>query len=115
MTAWEDVVAHAARLPEVTVSEHHGMQCLRFRTSVLATRPDTETLRIMLPPDQIEESVAEFGWCTAVLWGQKVSAVAVALPHADPDVVRDMVTDAWRRRAPKRLQADLDGGDLSDR
>ena len=115
MTVWEDVVAHAARLPEVTVGDHHGMDCLRFRTSVLATRPDTETLRIMVEPDQIEESVARFDWCTAVLWGRTVSAVAVALPDADPDVVRDMVTDAWRRRAPKRLQADFDGGDLSDR
>ncbi len=115
MIAWEDVVAHAACLPEVTVGDHHGMECLRFRTSILATRPDVGTLRIMLAPDQIEESVAEFAWCTTVFWGQKVSAVAVALHDADPDVMRDMVTDAWRRRAPKRLQASRDDCGLSDR
>ncbi|WP_299575775.1 hypothetical protein [uncultured Williamsia sp.] len=115
MVVWEDVVAHAGRLPEVTVGDHHGMDCLRFRTSILATHPDPATLRIMVAPDQIDEAVAEFAWCTPVLWGQKVSAVAVALADADPGVVRDMLTDAWRRRAPKRLQAGYDGGDLSDR
>jgi hypothetical protein len=114
--AWEDVVAHAGRLPEVTVGDHHGMDSLRLRTSILATRPDGETLRIMLAPEQIEEAVAEFAWCAPVLWGQKVSAVAVTLADAEPEVVRDMLTDAWRRRAPKRLQAAVDGSDdLSDR
>ncbi|GAA1897030.1 MAG: MmcQ/YjbR family DNA-binding protein [Williamsia herbipolensis] len=109
MTTWDDVVVHAARLPEVTVGDHHGMDSLRFRTSVLATRPDDETLRIMLTPEQIEETIAEFDWCTPVLWGQKLSAVAVRLPDADSDVVRDLITDAWRRRAPKRVQARYEG------
>lgn len=107
MIAWADVVAHAGRLPEVTIGDHHGMGALRFRTAILATRPDATTLRIMLMPEQIGEAVAEFAWCAPVLWGQKVSAVAVALDDADPDVVRDMVTDAWRRRAPQRLQTEF--------
>ncbi|MEH3154640.1 MAG: hypothetical protein PGN29_04600 [Gordonia paraffinivorans] len=115
MAAWDDVVAHAARLPEVTVGDHHGMDCLRFRASILATRPDVDTLRIMLTADQIEEADAEFAWCSPVLWGQKVSAVAVRLADAEPDVVCDMLTDAWRRRAPKRLQASWDDDEISDR
>jgi len=116
VVAWDDVVAHAERLPEVTVGDHHGMDSLRFRASILATRPDSGTLRIMLAPEQIEEAVAEFDWCAVVLWGQKVSAVAVRLTDADPDVVQDMLIDAWRRRAPKRMQAAFDAGDdLSDR
>ncbi|GAA2052092.1 MmcQ/YjbR family DNA-binding protein [Williamsia deligens] len=107
MLTWDDVTRHAASLPEVTVGDHHGMDAIRFRTSVLATRPEPQVLRIMLTPEQVHEAVAEFGWASVVMWGSRVSAVAVDLASADAEPVLDLLTDAWRRRAPRRLQDGL--------
>ncbi|MGJ0119404.1 hypothetical protein ACQ7HM_09385 [Williamsia sp. MIQD14] len=110
MTAtWDSVCARAAELPEVTVGDHHGMGAIRFRKNVLATRPDDTVVRIMVAEEQIREAVAEFDWCTTVMWGATPSAVAVTLAEADPTVVVELLTDAWRRRAPKSMVARFDG------
>ncbi len=37
-----------------------------------------------------------------VMWGKEVRGVQVNLPLASPDMVRDLMTAAWRRKAPKR-------------
>lgn len=108
MTTWDEVSARAVSLPEVTVGDHHGMAALRFRKNVLATMPDEETLRIMLSDEQIREAVAELDWCSEVYWGAKLSAVAVTMADADGDVVAELITDAWRRRAPKTVVRDFD-------
>ena len=108
MTTWDDVSARALLLPEVSVADHHGMAALRFRKNILATMPDDVTLRVMVSDEQIREAVAEFDWCTEVYWGEKLSAVAVSLAAADADVVAEMITDSWRRRAPKTMVRDVD-------
>ncbi|GGF33829.1 MmcQ/YjbR family DNA-binding protein [Williamsia phyllosphaerae] len=110
MTTWDDVSARALSLPEVSVADHHGMAALRFRKNILATMPDDDTLRVMVSDEQIREAVAEFDWCTEVYWGAKLSAVAVSLTAADADVVAEMITEAWRRRAPKTMVRDFDAG-----
>ncbi len=111
MASWDDVSARAVQsLPEVMVADHHGMAALRFRKNILATLPDEATLRIMVSEDQIREAVAEFDWCSEVYWGKTLSAVAVSLADADVDVVAELITDAWRRRAPKTMVRDFDAG-----
>ena len=37
-------------------------------------------------------------------------AVLVRLPRIDPELLRAVLTEAWRCQAPKRLRAALDGG-----
>jgi len=41
-------------------------------------------------------------------WGKKLAGVAVDLARADPEIVRDLLEESWRRRAPKRLTRELD-------
>lgn len=99
----------ALALPEVVEKDHHGMASFRLRGSVLATVPDDRTLRVMLDEDAIRAAVAENdGVCAPVLWGRRLSAVAVDLDAADPALVQELVTDAWRRRAPRTLLASFD-------
>ena len=38
-----------------------------------------------------------------VWWGKRLVAVRVRLADADPEAVRELLEDAWRQRAPKRL------------
>ena len=37
-----------------------------------------------------------------VMWGQEVRGVRVHLPRASSGMARDLLTAAWRRKAPKR-------------
>jgi hypothetical protein len=105
----DDARAIALTLPEVVEQDHHGMASFRLRGSVLVTVPDDQTLRVMLDEDAIRAAVAENdGICTPVMWGSRLSAVAVDLAAADPVLVRELVTDAWRRRAPRSLLASFD-------
>jgi hypothetical protein len=41
-------------------------------------------------------------------WASSPS-VLVWLDRVDPDLLRELITDAWRARAPKRLVRELDG------
>lgn len=40
-------------------------------------------------------------------------AILVALDHVDPERMREVVTDAWLARAPKRLAAEFERGHTS--
>ncbi len=39
---------------------------------------------------------------------EKYAMVIVRLEHADPDELEELITEAWRRSAPKRLLAAFD-------
>jgi hypothetical protein len=99
----------ALALPEAVERDHHGFPSYRVRDRIFATRPDADTLRVMLDEDAAEEAVAAApAWCVILRWGARVSGVAVHLPAADADAVADLVADAWRRRAPARLRRTFD-------
>jgi hypothetical protein len=101
----------ALALPEAVEQDHHGMPSFRVRGRIFATVPDEVTVRVMLDPEAADEAVAAApGQCSLLLWGTKVSGVAVHLPAADPDTVSDLLADAWRRRAPSPLRRAFDAG-----
>jgi hypothetical protein len=105
----DDAREMARALPEVVEQDHHGMASFRLRGTVLATVPDQRTLRVMLDEDAIRTAVAENdAVCSPVHWGQKLSCVAVDLTAAEPELVRELLTDAWRRRAPRALRSSFE-------
>jgi hypothetical protein len=42
------------------------------------------------------------------MWGNKAAGVRVTLAGAEPAAVKALILGAWRRRAPKSLQAGYD-------
>jgi hypothetical protein len=42
-------------------------------------------------------------------WGKKLSGCRVELSRATTPLLRELLTEAWRRRAPKKLLARFDG------
>jgi hypothetical protein len=96
----DDVRALALALPGVTEAPHHGRPSFRLGTAVLATQWDEGTLNVLL--DESEARAREGGPCRLLWWGERLSGVRVALAEADPDLVADLLEDAWRRRAPNR-------------
>jgi hypothetical protein len=99
----------ALRLPEATEQDHHGIPSFRVRGRIFATAPDDRHLRIMAPEEEIRAAVAEDPAAYSEFWwGSRLACVVVRLDRADPEQVAELITDAWRRKAPRRLVSDLD-------
>jgi hypothetical protein len=111
MTLTQDQVrALALTLPEVTEADHHGRPSFRLGTSVLATVPGDTQLNVMVGESEARAAAAQNGACTLLWWGERLSGVQVDLGAADTDLVADLLEEAWRRRAPRRLVRDFPDG-----
>jgi hypothetical protein len=98
------VRAIALALPEVTEADHHGMASYRVRGKIFATVPDDEHVRIMLDENGIRSAVAEDPLiCDEFYWGEKLACVVVAVKPAATSLLQELLTDAWRRKAPVSL------------
>ena len=112
MVTADEARALALSLPGAEERSHVGTADFRVRGKIFATlpRPDRMVVRIE-PASQAVLLAAEPGTfaLAAGAWGLKGWTV-VSLNTVDSDVLRDLVTDSWRRLAPKRLAAAYDAG-----
>ena len=100
------VRAFALSLPEVTEEPHHQFGSFRVRGRIFATFPDERMLHVFLPEAEREQALAlhpEF--IEKLPWGGKVVGLRVLLERATPRVVEGLLRQAWRYKAPKRLDA----------
>lgn len=111
MATWDDVVAAGRRLPEVVESTW-------FRTPSLKVRK-ASMCRLRTDPDALVIRVLDLGDKEALL--QADPDVFLTTPHYDGypyvlvrleavslDTLQELVEDAWRTLAPKRLVAAYD-------
>lgn len=100
----------ALRLPEATEQPHFDMSSFRVRGKIFATvPPDEKHLHIFVDDDETKASVAEDPAAFEELWwGKKLSGVRVNLAAAKAPHVRELLTESWRRKAPKKLVAEFD-------
>ena len=114
MANWEDVVEIAKTFPAVEESVTYGNPSLKVKGKFmcrLRTDPDALVVRVLDLPDR-----------EALLAGQP--KVFFSTPHYDgyPYVLvrlakvgkrqlRELIEDAWRIRAPKRLVTEYDNSD----
>jgi hypothetical protein len=108
----DDARRFALSLPETTEEPHFEASSFRVRSKILATiPPDGQTLRLRVGVDEvralIDESPAAF---SEIVWGKRVVEdwVAVHLAAADETHVYELIEEAWRLRAPKKLVAQHD-------
>ena len=93
----------ALSLPDVTEEDHHGRASFRVRGRIVATVPDHEHLNIFIEPMDVDGVVRlDPDAFARVMWGKEVKGVRVHLPRASSGIVRDLLTAAWRTKAPKR-------------
>ncbi len=112
MATWEDVLAIGAALPEVTESTWFRTPCLRVRKkSFCRMKEDGETLVVRVVDE--EDKVALMRTDPDVFFTTPhydgYAYILVRLAGVDPAQLRELLEDAWRVSAPKRLVAAFDG------
>ena len=100
----EEARAFALSLPEAVEQDHHGRPSFRVGGRIFATLWSDERMNVMLDQGGILTAVeASPGVCEPVSWGRRHAAVGVALPSVEPDLLRELLLDAWEGKAPRRL------------
>jgi hypothetical protein len=102
----------AMSLPETTEEPHFAASSFRVKGKIFATiPPDGKHLHVPVGAEEvralIEEDASAF---EEILWGKRIVPdwVRVNLAAADTAQVRELLEDAWRRKAPKRVLAAFD-------
>ena len=111
MLTWDDVVAIGERFPGVEVTTSYGTPALKVRGGLIC--------RMRTNPDALVVRVIDMGEREALLQGTPEAFFTI--PHYDgyPYVLArletvdrvelaELIEDAWRLRAPKRLVAGFD-------
>jgi hypothetical protein len=111
MPTWSDVVAAGRRLPEVEESTWFRTPSLRVRKkSLCRMKEDGETLVVRVVDLEDKEALLrsdpEVFFTTPHYDGY--AYVLVRLARADPAVLAELIEDAWRLMAPKRVVAAYD-------
>lgn len=106
----EVVRAFALSLPEATEAPHFDMASYRVRGKIFATvPPDGEYLHVFVEEHAARAVVAENPVAFEELWwGKQLRGVRVSLPKADEELVRELLEESWRMRAPKQVVAAFD-------
>jgi hypothetical protein len=110
--SWEDVVEIGLRFPGVEVGTSYGTPALRVGNRGgmcrLRTDPDALVLRVV---DMDEREALLQGQPDAFFTTPHYDGypyVLVRLDAVDPEELAELLEDAWRIRAPKRVVAEYD-------
>jgi hypothetical protein len=100
----------ALSLPEAAEAPHFEKASFHVRGRIFATlTEDGAHLHVFVDEGETRAAVAEEPSTFEELWWDKrLSGVRVHLASAAPDRVAELLEDAWRRKAPKKLVAELD-------
>ncbi|OMQ14775.1 hypothetical protein A7K94_0214205 [Modestobacter sp. VKM Ac-2676] len=106
----DDVRAIALALPEATERPAWDKACLRVRDKIFASMPPAEEwVAIRLAPGENAELAAERPEVFSVPHHYRTSSmVVVQLAAVDRVELAELLTEAWRQRAPARLRAAFD-------
>jgi hypothetical protein len=97
----------ALALPETAEAPHHDMTSFRVAGKIFATvPPEGDRVHLFVDEAEVAAYCAEFPDAVEELWwGKKLSGCRVLLRKADRALLRELLTESWRRRAPKKVLA----------
>src|SRR4051794_12457791 len=113
MASWADVVAVGTGFPGVEESTSYGTPSLKVRGKFMC--------RLRTNPDALVVRVIDLADREALLLGQpdvffitphyrEYPAILVRMEAVDTAQLDELIEDAWRLQAPKKLLAEYDGG-----
>ena len=111
MPSWKDVLAIGSRFPGVEESTSYGTPALKVRGKLMC--------RMRTDPDALVLCVIDLGEREALLQGEPEAFfstphyegypyVLARLETVEREQLAELLEDAWRLRAPKRLVASYD-------
>lgn len=97
--------ALALALPEAVQADHHGRPSFRVNAKIFATLADATHMNVMLDESGIRTAVQSHPHaCAERWWGKRLSAATVDLEQAGPELLAELLADAWEGKAPARLR-----------
>ncbi|MEX1008962.1 MAG: MmcQ/YjbR family DNA-binding protein [Acidimicrobiia bacterium] len=96
-------------LPESADEPHDDWTSFKVRGKRFASAtPDERSLHLAVDDDETRACVAEDPDAFEEWWTGKSLCLRVDLEGAKPARVRELIMEAWLRKAPKRVAATLD-------
>jgi len=111
MPAWDDVVRVATDLPEVERSSMHGSACLRVHGKAFAVNGSHVAGRVVIwcsPEEKAALLASGDRAFSTVAHYDGHGSILVDLDRVDAGQLAELVTEAWRLRAPVRLRKTFD-------
>ena len=97
----------ALSLPETTEQPHFEKSSFRVKGKIFATVPvGGKHLHVNVEVDEGQALAEELPEAfEPIVWGKqtKTDWIRVTLAKADREIVQELLEDAWRRKAPKRV------------
>jgi hypothetical protein len=91
--------ASALSLPDAVEQDHHGRPSFRVDGRIFATLWDEAHMNVMLDEPGILTAVQSYpGICSEVHWGKRLAAVRVDLGRAGPELLQELLEDAWEAK-----------------
>ena len=105
-----DIRNHALSLPKATEEPHFDLSSFRVHGKIFATiTADERHLHVFIDEEDRERAIAiDAANFEKLWWGKKVMGLRVHFKQADFELVKELLTQAWRRKAPKRLLTSFD-------
>jgi hypothetical protein len=101
----------ALSLPEATEAPHHDMTSFRIAGRIFATvTPEGDRVHVFISPDEVPAYCAEYpGQVQELRWGARLRGCRVMLDTSTTALLRELLVEAWRLRAPQRALAAFRG------
>jgi hypothetical protein len=101
-----EVRRFALSLPETNEEPHFHFSSFRVRGKIFATvPPDGEHLHVFVGDEEREVALElDPEFLEKLFWGKRVVGVRVTLARAKADVVKRLLLESWKRKAPRSLQ-----------
>ncbi len=100
----------ALSLPETAEAPHHDMTSFRVGGKIFATLPPGDVrVHLFVGDDEVAAYVAEYQDAVDELWwGGRRRGCRVLLARATVPLLRELLTESWRGKAPNKVRAALD-------
>jgi hypothetical protein len=100
----------ALSLPGASEEPHFDLTSFRVNGKIFATVPPDEAhLHVFVGEDEVAAGLAEDASAYEPLrWGKQIRGLRILLAAAPDDRVAELLTESWRRKAPKRLITELE-------
>ena len=111
MATWEDVVAMGRELPEVEEATWYGTPSLKVKGKGFARLRSEAEGGLVLMCDLDEKSAllasGDPSFSTTPHY-DGYGAILVDLDRVDPEQLRELLEESWRRKAPAKLRKSFD-------